>query len=138
MNVFDKERMQKMSVLTGDTDDVTQYTVFPSADSQVFSYFSYLCGDKFIVRFIGAVSVCLLIYALFFTQTTRNTNANNINGIGESYSGNERQIFVRPKQLRNLLHSVAVRAKDEGALSSMAISAPEYVMDNGIEVRHQL
>ena len=105
-----------IALSANDSEDITQFAVFPSLESNFVSF----VFDNYVSKALGLLSFLLLFYALFYVQTSRpRRNGNGSN----QYAFGEQQINVRPKSLHNLLHSVAVKAKMEGALSSMSVSA---------------
>lgn len=125
METIDEQRMQKMAIALSDSnvEDVTQFTIFPSAENHFYDY----VFNNFIARVLGFLSLLLLIYALFFVKiSTLSPNEDYVRENAHSQ---------RPERLHNLLHEVADRARREGIMSSISISQPNFIADNGIEVQ---
>lgn len=127
--MFAKEAMQRMSVSTTDSEieDVTSFTVYPSMERHLLSYFL----DGVILRIIGVVSIILLLYALLTVQTQQmgagSTNYDRVFKLST-------QSQDRPNHLREKLRSVSETAMEDGALSPIAVARIDLVMDNNIEV----
>jgi hypothetical protein len=127
--MFAKEEMQRMTVSTTDSEieDVTPFTVYPSMERHLLSYFL----DGVILRIIGVVSIILLLYALLTVQTQQmGTSSNNDDRIFKL----SKQSQDRPDHLREKLRSVSVTAMEDGALRPIAVARIDLVMDNNIEV----
>jgi hypothetical protein len=127
--MFAKEEMQRMSISTTDSEieDVTSFTVYPSMERHLLSYFL----DGVILRIIGVVSIILLLYALLTVQTQQTGTSSNYDDRIFKLS---KQSQDRPDHLREKLRSVSVTAMDNGALSPIAVARIDLVMDNNIEV----
>lgn len=127
--MFAKEEMQRMSVSTTDSEieDVTSFTVYPSMERHLLSYFL----DGVILRIIGVVSIILLLYALLTVQTQQTGTSSNYDDRIFKLS---KQSQDRPDHLREKLRSVSVTAMEDGALSPIAVARIDLVMDNNIEV----
>lgn len=127
--MFANEEMQRMSVSTTDSEieDVTSFTVYPSMERHLLSYFL----DGVILRIIGVVSIILLLYALLTVQTQQTGTTSNYDGRIFKLS---KQSQDRPDYLREKLRSVSVTAMEDGALSPIAVDRIDYVVDNNIEV----
>lgn len=124
MEPIDRNSMQRMPVALSDDniEDVTVYTVFPSSESHFFTYLF----DSFIARVLGLLSMIILVYALFFVKTSELPSDGDL---VLNYSQDQ-----YPEKLHMLLHHAAASARREGALSSITITPPAYVVDGGIEV----
>ena len=125
MNPVDKNSMQRMPVALSNEniEDVTEYTVFPSLESHFFNYLF----DSFIARVLGLLSIAVLIYALFFVKTSELPSDGDF---VLNYAQDQ-----HPEKLHLLLHHAAAIARKEGALSSVSITPPAYIVDDGIEVQ---
>ena len=127
--MFETMNMQKMSVSTTDEDfeDVTPFTVFPSAGSHLLNYLF----DSVIAKAIAALSVVLVLYALFTVKTSQ-TDRNSTFSVRDSQLDNHDS--VRPKYMGDILRSAAVNATANGVLIPIPITRIDYVMDKEIEV----
>lgn len=129
MSFFETLKMQKMSISSTDEDveDVTPFTVFPSAGGHLLNYLF----DSVIAKAIAALSVVLVLYALFTVKTSQSSDSSTFFVSASQARNNE---SARPKYIRDILHSVAADATAKGVLIPIPISRVEYVMDGSIEV----
>lgn len=129
MSIFDSMNMQKMSISSTDEDveDVTPFTVFPSAGGHLLNYLF----DSVVAKAIAALSVVLVLYALFTVKTSQSSDSSTF-FVSSSQAQNNQA--ARPKYIRDILHSVAADATAKGVLIPIPISRVDYVVDGNIEV----
>lgn len=129
MSFFETLKMQKMTISSTeeDVEDVTPFTVFPSAGGHLLNYLF----DSVIAKAIAALSVVLVLYALFTVKTSQSSDSSTF-FVSSSQARNYES--ARPKYIRDILHSVAADATAKGVLIPIPISRVEYVMDGNIEV----
>jgi hypothetical protein len=129
MSFFETMTMQKMSISSTDEDveDVTPFTVFPSAGGHLLNYLF----DSVIAKAIAALSVVLVLYALFTVKTSQSSDSSTFfvnSSQAQSYES------VRPKYIRDVLHSAAADATAKGVLIPIPITKVDRVVDGKIEV----